>query len=253
MFRAISEAEGHFVAGFIEALSGYLHGFLCAESSFGLDRSHTGLTVHMRRDERPLLEMLAARSASVTSGPAGVRHDSAVRPPGTSTASMTSCRLAAWLDPELMRGRKRDRTGRVVARGRPSAAEAPCGGSSGASGSYGAARDRLPRSARVSTRPRSARWPRGRGRVTRRRSCAAGRTLSPAGSAARVTRRPGNQDGRPGTPSCGGSDPGMRRCGRPDSRIGAHERRPTASAALPGARRRRQPSASGCSRRSGMA
>ncbi len=42
-----------------EALDGYLHGLLCAEGSFALDRSRTAVTVHLRQDDRPLLSMLA--------------------------------------------------------------------------------------------------------------------------------------------------------------------------------------------------
>ena len=41
-----------------EVLHAYLHGFLCAEGSLSLDRTHTGLSVHLRQDDRPLLEMI---------------------------------------------------------------------------------------------------------------------------------------------------------------------------------------------------
>ena len=92
--------------GSSEALSGYLHGFLCAESSFGVDRSHTGLTVHLRRDDRPLLEMLARTLGlgDVTDYPAygSTRPSTIWRVARLEEVS----RLAAWLDPARLRGRK---------------------------------------------------------------------------------------------------------------------------------------------------
>ena len=43
-----------------EVLRAYLHGLLCAEASFAVRAFQAAsMTVHMRRDERPLLEMLA--------------------------------------------------------------------------------------------------------------------------------------------------------------------------------------------------
>ena len=115
VFPAISAAEGHFIAGFVEGeghfgiteanggqsfrylmslrvrdddseLLEWLHArtgvgtlhaiparaFLCAEGSFSLDRSHTGISVHLRRDDRPLLAMFAQ-----TLGVGGLRDDPA--------------------------------------------------------------------------------------------------------------------------------------------------------------------------------
>jgi hypothetical protein len=88
------------------ALRAYLHGLLCAEGSFALRPAHTGMAVHMRRDERPLLEMLADAL-----GIGYVRDQPAS---GSASPSATwlvarladAVELASWLDPEMMRGRK---------------------------------------------------------------------------------------------------------------------------------------------------
>ena len=88
------------------ALAGYLHGFVCAEGSFSLDRSHTGLTVHLRQDDRPLLEMLA-RAVGV-----GSVRDQRGYPPTNPSSTWAVTRLdavaeiATRLDPAQMRGRK---------------------------------------------------------------------------------------------------------------------------------------------------
>jgi hypothetical protein len=90
----------------VQALHAYLHGFLCAEGSLSLDRTHTALTVHLRQDDRPLLKMLY-RELGV-----GALSD---HPAYGSTRPSTSwrvgrlaevSRLAEWLDPAQMRGRK---------------------------------------------------------------------------------------------------------------------------------------------------
>ena len=89
-----------------EALRAYLHGLLSAEGSFALRLGHTGMAVHMRQDERPLLEMLAGAV-----GVGRVRNQPAC---GTSKPSATwnvsrlddVVTLATWLDPALLRGRK---------------------------------------------------------------------------------------------------------------------------------------------------
>lgn len=89
-----------------EVLHAYLHGFLCAEGSLSLDRTHTGLSVHLRQDDRPLLEMIC-RQLGV-----GTVSD---HPAYGSTRPSTSWRvgrraevsqLAEWLDPAQMRARK---------------------------------------------------------------------------------------------------------------------------------------------------
>jgi hypothetical protein len=89
-----------------EVLRAYLHGFLCAEGSLSLDRTHTGLSVHLRQDDRPLLEMIC-RQLGV-----GTVSD---HPAYGSTRPSTSWRVgrlaevsqvAEWLDPAQMRGRK---------------------------------------------------------------------------------------------------------------------------------------------------
>jgi hypothetical protein len=89
-----------------DVLCAYLHGLLCAEGSFALRRANTGMAVHMRRDERPLLEMLADalsigyvrdQPASTTSGPSAAWHVARLA---------DTVELATWLDPSLMRGRK---------------------------------------------------------------------------------------------------------------------------------------------------
>jgi hypothetical protein len=89
-----------------DALSGYLHGFLCAEGSLSLDRSHTGLTVHLRQDDRPLLEMFMHRLGVgyVSDHPAygSSRPSSAWRVARLDDVA----RLASRLDPGRMRGRK---------------------------------------------------------------------------------------------------------------------------------------------------
>lgn len=89
-----------------EALDGYLHGLLCAEGSFALDRSRTAVTVHLRQDDRPLLSMLA-QSVGV-----GVIRDHRAYPPTHASTTWRVSRhddivaLAARLDPQRMRGRK---------------------------------------------------------------------------------------------------------------------------------------------------
>jgi hypothetical protein len=89
-----------------EVLRAYLHGFLCAEASLSLDRTHTGLSVHLRQDDRPLLEMICRELA------VGTLSD---HPAYGSTRPSTSwrvgrldevSRLAQWLDPAQLRGRK---------------------------------------------------------------------------------------------------------------------------------------------------
>jgi hypothetical protein len=90
----------------VEALDGYLHGFLCAEGSLRLSGSHTALTVHLRQDDRPLLEMLADALR------VGAVRDSAAYPPTRPSSTWRVTRfdevlaLAARLDPQRMRGRK---------------------------------------------------------------------------------------------------------------------------------------------------
>jgi hypothetical protein len=97
----LSDADGHFIAG-----------FLAGEAHFGIAEANGGqsfgcLTVHMRRDDRPLLEMLAGALGIgyVRDQPAyGSTQPSASWHVGRLDDAVA---LAAWLDPELMRGRKR--------------------------------------------------------------------------------------------------------------------------------------------------
>jgi hypothetical protein len=92
--------------GSIEALHPYLHGFLCAEGSLSLDHSHTGLSVHLREDDRPLLDMFRRELGvgTLSDHPAyGSTRPSTVWRVGR-LAEVS--RLAEWLDPAQMRGRK---------------------------------------------------------------------------------------------------------------------------------------------------
>jgi hypothetical protein len=88
------------------ALDSYLHGFLCAEGSLHLDKSHTSLSVHLRQDDRPLLEMFA-RALGV-----GTVKDHKAYPPSRPATIWRVGRLdevaylAKRLDPERLRGRK---------------------------------------------------------------------------------------------------------------------------------------------------
>jgi hypothetical protein len=89
-----------------EVLRFYLHGLIAAEGSFSLRTGDVGLSVHMRADERPLLEMLAR-----TTGVGRVRDQPASgtsRPSATWEVSRLADveRLAGWLEPEALRGRK---------------------------------------------------------------------------------------------------------------------------------------------------
>jgi hypothetical protein len=89
-----------------DALAGFLHGLLCAEGSFELGRGHTGVRIHLRADDRPLLEMLA-RELGV-----GRVRDHRAYPPAKPSSSWLVTRLAdavalaSHLDPALLRGRK---------------------------------------------------------------------------------------------------------------------------------------------------
>ena len=89
-----------------EAMSGYLHGLLCAEGSFSLATAKTGLAVHMRQDERPLLDMLC-RELGV-----GYVRNYRAYPPSHPSATWhvtrldDAVRLGTWLEPKRLRGRK---------------------------------------------------------------------------------------------------------------------------------------------------
>jgi hypothetical protein len=107
--RTFTETE---VRSFVPApesptgLQGWLHGFVCAEGSFALGRRRQALNVHLRQDDRPLLEMLV-RCLGV-----GYVRDYPAYPPGRPSSLWSVTRLeevaalASWLHPELMRGRK---------------------------------------------------------------------------------------------------------------------------------------------------
>ena len=110
------------------ALRYYLHGFLCAEGSLGLARSRTSLCVHLRQDDRPLLEMLA-RGFGV-----GDIRDMRAYPPSKPSSAWQVARLdevvslASWLDPDLLRGRKAEELAiwlRAVAERRDARARGP--------------------------------------------------------------------------------------------------------------------------------
>lgn len=89
-----------------DALRGYVHGLLCAEGSFTVARSKTVACVHMRQDERPLLGML--RDAIGV----GTLRDQRAYPPSRPSSSWhvarldEAVRLADFLDPSQLRGRK---------------------------------------------------------------------------------------------------------------------------------------------------
>ena len=89
-----------------DALVAYLHGLLCAEGSFSLRPSHAGVSVHLRQDDRPLLEMLARETGL------GYLRDSRAYPPAHAStfwrisSAADVVQMASWLDPVLMRGRK---------------------------------------------------------------------------------------------------------------------------------------------------
>jgi hypothetical protein len=105
-FRAADEACVARPPASPEALDGYLHGFMCAEGSLALDRTHTSLAIHLRQDDRPLLQMLANAL-----GVGDVRDHAAYPPTRPSSTWRVArldevARLAARLDPQRMRGRK---------------------------------------------------------------------------------------------------------------------------------------------------
>jgi hypothetical protein len=89
-----------------DALVAYLHGLLCAEGSFSLRPSHAGVSVHLRQDDRPLLAMLARETGL------GYLRDARAYPPAQAStfwrisSAADVIRIASWLDPVLMRGRK---------------------------------------------------------------------------------------------------------------------------------------------------
>ena len=89
-----------------DALRAYLHGLLCAEGSFSLRISHAGLTVHLRADDRPLLETLAGALGI------GTIHGHPAYGSSRPSASWRVSRLddvsslAPWLEPRMLRGRK---------------------------------------------------------------------------------------------------------------------------------------------------
>jgi hypothetical protein len=105
-FRPPAEADVVAVPESVEALRGYLHGFLCAEGSFRLSRSHTTLTIHLRQDDRPLLQMFASALGH------GHLLDQRAYPPAQPSSTWYVGRLgdaasmAKWLTPEELRGRK---------------------------------------------------------------------------------------------------------------------------------------------------
>ena len=75
-----------------DALVAYLHGLLCAEGSFSLRPTHAGVSVHLRQDDRPLLEMLARETglgvcARLPCVPAGRTVDVLARQLGSRTSS----------------------------------------------------------------------------------------------------------------------------------------------------------------------
>ena len=105
-FRPPSAKDVVAVPDDAEALRAYFHGFFCAEGSLGLGRSRSSLAIHLRQDDRPLLEMFE-RAFGV-----GHLRDERVRPPDNPSTSWQVARLddvvslASWLTPEHLRGRK---------------------------------------------------------------------------------------------------------------------------------------------------
>jgi hypothetical protein len=104
--RRFRAPDGQALPPLDDGLRGYLHGLVCAEGSFSLAPSKTGLALHMRRDERPLLAMLQ-RALGL-----GRLCDSRAYPPASPSTTWhvsrleEAERLAGILDPALLRGRK---------------------------------------------------------------------------------------------------------------------------------------------------
>jgi hypothetical protein len=105
-FRVPALADGAHAPADHPTLVAYLHGLLCAEGSFSLARTHGGVTIHLRQDDRPLLAMLAHETGL------GHLRDARAYPPARPSTFWRVGKLAevvamaSWLDPALMRGRK---------------------------------------------------------------------------------------------------------------------------------------------------
>jgi len=65
-------------------LLGYISGFVCAEGCFGFSSGRPRFSIHLRRDDRPLLELLAA---STGLGKVTEHHPAALNPSATWTVA----------------------------------------------------------------------------------------------------------------------------------------------------------------------